>query len=152
MARINKQVIKDYFGSFFKQYSPISKELFTKIRSLVDEAQCGCCSKVTIYWDNGTSSDASPLAQQVVFKDVDDNILASTTISENNGQVLCVPEEATQICLNVVAVTGGTVNTINLTGNYIDANVVTTTNTVNENCDAVILPLAPVYTVTAETV
>lgn len=152
MARINKQVILDYFGSFFKQYSPVSKELFTKIRGIIDDAQCGCCDKVTIYWDNGESSDASSDNQQVVFKDVDGNIVASTILGGDNGQVLCVPEEATQICLNVVAVTGGTVNTINLTGNYIDANVVTTTNTVNENCDAIILPLAPVYTVTAETV
>lgn len=152
MARINKQVILDYFGSFFKQYSPVSKELFTKIRGIIDEAQCGCCNKVTIYWYDGDSSDASSDNQQVIFKDADDNVVASTVIGGPNGQVLCVPESATQICLNVVGVTPGDANTIILTGNYIDSNVITTTNTINEDCSSIILPLSPVYTVTAENV
>lgn len=98
MARINKKVILDYFGSFFKQYSPIPKELINRIRALVDEAECGCCNVTTVYWNN----DASPSVWQLRFRDADDNLLVETSLEGSGPQRLCIPREATQLCLNII--------------------------------------------------
>lgn len=98
MSRINKQVIKDYLGSFFNQYSPLNKEQFDKIRALVDEAECGCCNVTTIYWNN----DASPSVWQLRFRDANDNLLVETSLLGSGPQRICVPREATQLCLNII--------------------------------------------------
>lgn len=145
MARINKQVIKDYFGSFFKQYSPLKREQFDKIRSLVDEAQCGCCNVVSIYWVSEAGEEISSATSQVVFKDADDNILVSTLPSGNTPQVLCVPNTAVTLCLNLL--TGALPAEGSITVTDIIGGSVTNGTEDTEECVA-ITAVSPVYYLT----
>lgn len=146
MKQTNKQVIKDYFGSFFNQYK-LSKEQFTKLRDLVDEAECGCCSVVTIYWVDSDPSATTPATQQINFKDVNDNILSSTSITGSSPQRICVPREATQICIDMLdeVTTGGTI-TIRGTDGFDE----TFTEAIGEECSTIEFPFADVYTITSQ--
>jgi hypothetical protein len=147
MARINKKVILDYFGSFFKQYSPIPKELISKIRDIVDDAECGCCSVVTIYWVDNDDSDATPAGIQVIFKDAADAELSSTTITGTSPQRICVPREATQLCVNVITeVADAGLFVVNGTDGFTTSDV----GAVGEYCSAIEFPFADVYTVSTE--
>jgi hypothetical protein len=130
MSRLNKQVLNDYFKSFFKQFS-LTKEQFDKVRDLIDEAECGCCSVVTVNWISDDESAASPAAEQIVFKDENDEIVASTSITGGSPQRICVPREATTICINIIeAVTTG--GTFTLTGS--DGFSQSGADTVTEGC------------------
>jgi len=141
--KINKQVIKDYFGSFFKQYSPISKENFAKIRDIVDEAECGCCSPTTFYWlEIGDNQAADPANQQIIFKDQYDNVLVETALT-GNPQTFCIPREASQICLNIInqANDGGTINVFGNNTFLIED------DEVGEVCDTLNTPVSPFFTI-----
>ena len=125
--RINKQVIKDFFGSFFGQYK-LNKEQIQYVRNLVDEAECGCCNVTTIYWNN----DASPSVWQLRFKDADDNILVETSLEGSGPQRICVPREATQLCLNIIQSVAAEFSVIGTNGfSFID------TDDVGEFCTSI---------------
>src|SRR6478735_7882792 len=129
MKRINKKVIQDYFGSFFKQYSPIPKELFTKVRDIVDEAECGCCYITTIYWGTSESSVAAPDNLQVTFMKSGVGELVSTSIIGTSPQRVCVPRDTTHLCVNVLEEVpdGGTIKVVSSNGaNYEEAGAVDT--------------------------
>lgn len=141
MTRINKQVIVDYFKTFFGQYR-LTKEHFTKIRNLVDDAECGCCSVVSVYWVG--ESEAAPSAEQVLFKDTDDNIIAATSLIGSSPQRICVPREATQICVNIVetVTTGGTFTVDGTDGFSFGGS-----DTISETCTDITFPFADAYIV-----
>ena len=138
MTKISKQVIVDYFKTFLNQFSPLSKEQFNKIRSLVDEAECGCCNVTSIYWIN----DVSPSTYQLRFRDANDNILAETSLDGLGPQRFCVPRGATQLCLNVITEASGGGNFL-VTGT--NGFSFTDTEAVGEFCTAISFPFDDAY-------
>ena len=139
--RINKQVIKDYFGSFFTQYK-LNKEQFNTLRNLVDNAECGCCQVVTFYWPDTDDSTPSPANQQVQFTDVSGNIIAQTSLVGTSPQRICVPRDTDSICINITEVTnvGGSVD---LTGS--NGTIISFTDTVGLSCVESVFPADEVY-------
>jgi hypothetical protein len=141
--KINKQVIKDYFGSFFKQYN-LNKEQVSLVRSLVDEEECGCCYPTTFYWlEIGDNVAGDPADQQIIFKDDNDNVIIETSLTGGNPQRLCIPREATQICVNIIRQNndGGSIKV------YGDNTFINIADEVGETCSGLNTPVSPFFTI-----
>jgi hypothetical protein len=117
------------------------------VRDLIDEAECGCCALSTIYWVDNDDSNATPADYQIIFKDVNDTVLTQTSVTATSPQRVCIPREATQLCIDVINEVTENDGEFGITGS--DGFAFAEAETEGEHCETIAFPFADVYIVTS---
>ena len=113
---INKSI--ENFLKFSLKKAELRDKDYEKINKIVDKSQNDCCDSIIVYWIDGVgSSNTNPTKYQLQFKDINNNIIRETEVDGINPQIIKIPKESYQVCLNVlIQASGGIGGGFSITG------------------------------------